>query len=120
MSSIRDDEVRRAVVALFDDVLAPMAEDVRASGVEPFPLKPDAARDSYYVRRSKCAMTRDDFTAPSCADFEDFERRLAVHWKALGRHKLAGEVSHFAAAARAAYTTSEQDAEISPFVYVMF
>ena len=120
MSSTKDDEIREAAGALFDRVLAPMAESMRASGSHPFPLKPDASRDSYYVRRAKCAMTHGDFTAPSCTDFDDFERRLAAFWTAIGRHELACKVSHFAAAARAVYALGEQDAEVSPFVYVMF
>ena len=120
MSSTKDDKIRDAAGALFDGVLAPMAESMRASGDCPFPLKPDASRDSYYVRRAKHAMTHGYFTAPSCADFDDFERRLAGYWEALGRHELASKVSHFAATARAVYALGEQDAEVSPFVYVMF
>lgn len=124
MNSTEDGELREVIGALFDDVLMPMAERMRVSGARAFPVKPDVSRLSYYTRRhAQCSMARDDFTAPSCADFEDFECRLAAYWKDLGRHELADQVTRIAAVARvahAAFTRSKQDAEVSPFVYVMF
>ncbi|WP_025916930.1 hypothetical protein [Herminiimonas sp. CN] len=123
MRSTEDDKLREVVGTFFDDVLMPMAKRMRASGIQPFPVQPDVSRLSYYARRSTCSMTRDDFTAPSCIDFEDFERRLAAHWTALGRSELAGEaarIADLARAAHAAFAGNEQDAEISPYIYVMF
>ncbi len=109
-----------ALGALFDDVIAPASERARASGTKPFPTAPDASATSYYVTRPRPAMRREDFAAPSCDGFEDFERRLAAHWRALGRDELAAQSGRFAEAARAAYALAEGDAEVSPFVYVMF
>lgn len=123
MSSTNDDKPREEIGAFFDDVLMPMAERMRASGVQPFPMKPEASWPSYYARRSQCSMTHDDFTAPSCTDFEDFERRLTAHWNIRGRHELIGEVARITTAARAAhaaFTLDKQDAEVSPYIYVMF
>jgi hypothetical protein len=120
MISTRDDRAREVIGALFDDVLAPIAESLRACGVELFPLRPDMSRRTYYVLRTKLAMTHEDFTSPSCADVEEFASRLASHWKDIGRDHLSDKASHFASAARAAYALGDQDAEVSPFVYVMF
>ncbi len=120
MNSTKEDKVREVLGALFDDVLAPIAEGLRARAVEPFPLRPDKSCQTYYIFRSKRAMKREDFTFPSCADFEHFESRLAAHWKDIGRDNLADKASHFAGAARIAYALGDQDAEVSPFIYVMF
>ena len=120
MNSTRDDKVREVIGALFDDVLAPIAEDMRARAVEPFPLKPDMSRQTYYVLRSKRAMKREDFTSPTCTDFGNFESRLASHWKSIGRDNLSDKTSHFAGAARVAYALGDQETEVSPFIYVMF
>ena len=68
-------------------------------------------------------MTRDDFTAPSCIDFDDFADRLTAHWKALDRHELLDGVPRIATVARTAHAAFERDkpdADISPYVYVMF
>lgn len=123
MSSIEDGKLRELGSAFFDDVLMPMAGRMRASGATPFLLRPDAARATYYVPRARRSMTHDDFTAPSCLDFEEFEQRLAAHWSALGRDALAAEAGRVADLARAAHATfapDEQDGEVSPYIYVMF
>jgi len=109
--------------ALFDEVLMPIAEQMRAAGVDAFPRSPDVSWLSYYVRRKHSAMTAEDFERPACAGTSEFEARLAVHWQALGRHALAAHASHFARAAEAA--RAERDAGaikpvLSPYVYAMF
>lgn len=109
-----------ALGALFDDVIAPASERLRAEGAHPFPAGPDAEAVTYYVTRPRAAMRKEDFTAPSCDGFDDFERRLAEHWRSLGRDDLAARSARFAEAARAAYALGDGDAEVSPFVYVMF
>lgn len=116
MSSTESD----ALAALFDEVIAPAALRARASGAMPFPTAPDAAVESYYVRRPRAAMRREDFAAPSCEGFDDFAARLADHWRSLGRDDLAAQAPRFADAARAVYALRDGGADVSPFVYVMF
>lgn len=109
--------------ALFDEVVMPIAQRMRARGLQPFPLEPDVSWLSYYVRRKRASMTRDDFTGASCIDVTDLERRLAAHWQALGRHELAAQATHFGAAASVAKALLSADApetELSPYVYAMF
>lgn len=123
MNSTDEALMAAAMGPLFDKVLLPMAERLRASGVQPFPLEPDVSWLSYYVRRKRASMTRDDFTAASCADVADFERRLAAHWQALGRHELAAQAAQFGAVARAAralLAAQAPEAELNPYVYAMF
>lgn len=123
MSPTNGDKLCEAIGPLFDELISPIAERMRASGIQPFPVKPDASLDSYYVPRAKVSMTRDDFTAPSCIDFDDFSGRLAAHWEALGRHELRDAVPRIAGVARAAHAAFEvdkQDTEVSPYIYVMF
>jgi len=109
-----------AAAALYDEALAPLSARMRAEGRSAFPAGPDAAAPSYYVRRPRAAMRPEDFEAPACRTPEDFERALAAHWRALGREELAALAPRFAAAARDACAVGEGDAEVSPFVYVMF
>jgi len=119
--SSTDDKSAQAMAALFDEVIAPMVRSARAGSTSPFPLKPDPSLASYYLTRPNPAMTREDFVAPSCMNFEELEERLAAHWRALGRDDLVAAVPRFVAAARASYATGkEQDGEVSPFVYVMY
>ena len=123
MSSIEEDKERGELGQFFDDILAPMAERMKARGQEAFPLRPDPTCHSYYVPRGQPAMTPQDFTAPSCQDAADFEPRLAAHWKALGRTELLGVVSRvrdLAQAAQAARALVRDSGELPPDIYIMF
>jgi hypothetical protein len=123
MNSTNEAQLAEAIGPLFDEVLMPIAQRMRASGIQAFPLAPDVSWLSYYVRRKRASMTRADFTGASCVDVADLAQRLADHWQALGRHELAAQAARFgevAGAAKAILSTDEQQADLSPYVYAMF
>jgi hypothetical protein len=123
MSSIESNEVDAMLGDLFDEVLMPMSERMRAAGVDVFPRAPDVSWLSYYVRRKRSAMTAPDFSSASCSDVEEFERRMAAHWQGLGRRELASQAGYFANIARAAVAAHADQPvkiELSPYVYAMF
>jgi hypothetical protein len=112
-----------ALTALFDEVLMPLARQMRADGVEAFPRAPDVSWLSYYVRRRRSAMEAADFAVPACDSVAELEARLAAHWQALGRHQLAAQAAAFAQAAgllKAQHDASEVAPAVSPYVYAMF
>jgi hypothetical protein len=118
MSSIDEQALRALTDPLFD---ALTADD--ASIEPPFPLGPDPALSSYYVRRPRAAMARADFLAPSCLDAEEFAERLAAWWQAAGRPALASQaplVAETARALHALYQEARPQAEVSPYIYQMF
>lgn len=123
MNSTKDEQLAQQMGALFDEVLLPIAERMRAANVQAFPLAPDVTWLSYYVRRRRSSMTHDDFTSAACADRAELALRLAAHWRALGRHELAGHAARFALDAEAARAlmldVTAPDAP-SPYVYAMF
>jgi hypothetical protein len=109
--------------ALFDEVLLPMHDHMRAEGRLPFPVAPDVTWLSYYVRRKHSSMEPRDFSAASCADLGELSSRLAAHWEGIGRHALAKSVGRVVSAAKVAREGNEPaqaSAEVSPYVYVMF
>lgn len=118
-----DDQLAALMGALFDEVLLPLSERMRADGVQAFPLKPDVSWLSYYVRRKRSAMMPEDFSSACCADRAELEQRLAASWHALGRHALearAAEFANAAAAAKQVLANTQQSPELSPYVYAMF
>ena len=128
MSSTNDTRADDLLAALFDDIVLPLSERMRASGVQAFPEAPDVQWLSYYVRRKHVANVPADFHEGSCADADEFALRLKAQWLALGRTELAGHVGRFTEVA--ALLRAEQNveggaanagsAEVSPYVYVMF
>jgi len=123
MNSTDDDRLAALMGALFDEVLLPISDRMRAEGVQAFPTKPDVTWLSYYVRRKRSSMTHQDFTSASCSGQAGLERRLARFWHTLGRHELEARSPEFAraaAGARLALADRQQSPELSPYVYAMF
>ena len=125
MNSTKEKEtaLEAAIGPVFDEVIAPMAARMRMAGITPFPLQPDVTWLSYYVKRKHSMMSHEHFTNPSCIDAADLAARLAMHWRALGRHELADEAARFGSAAEGAQKLLAGDTlspELSPYVYAMF
>ena len=118
-----DAALNLAMAALFDEVLMPIASRMHGAGEQAFALGPDVSWLSYYARRRRSVAAPDDFTSASCAGAAEFERRLAAHWHAMGRHALLAHVARFgqvAELARTACSGRGAQPELSPYVYAMF
>jgi hypothetical protein len=121
MSSIDDAVLGAATAVLFDALSAGAAPPAGRQG--PFPMGPDPQLSSYYTRRSRPAMTHEDFLSASCLDAGEFGQRLAACWRAAGRPALAEQVplvTETAAALHALYVQARPQAELSPYIYQMF
>ena len=115
-----DEQLAAQLGALFDELLLPMAQQLRARGAAPFPLAPDVSWLSYYVRRRRSFMTPPDFSSASCADVAELAERLRRHWQGLGRDALAEQAGRFAAVAQVLPAGRVAESELSPYVYAMF
>ncbi len=125
MSSTNPTPADALLAALFDDIMLPMSQRMRAAGQEAFPEAPDVQWLSYYVRRKHVANVPADFHDGACSDVAEFEAKLTAQWMALGRDELAGHAGRFAEAAAVlrselAAGGDSGSAEVSPYVYVMF
>ncbi|RJG27460.1 hypothetical protein [Massilia cavernae] len=123
MNSTKEAQLAQVMGGLFDQVLMPLSERMRAEGKAAFPLAPDVSWLSYYNKRRRSAMSHDDFTSAACRDTDELARRLATCWHALGRHEFAAQAARFGAAAaqaRPLVMEGEAKAELSPYIYAMF
>lgn len=109
-----------AINRFFDSELMPLAARLRASDPGLFLAKVDPAAQSYYVKRTKRAMSRADFEVAGCVDGAEFARRLATHWNACGCASLVPLAASIGRIADAARVEEHDNADVSPFVYVMF
>jgi len=117
MSSInRNDAIDR----FFDGELMPMAQRLRSSEPGVLLSEVDPAAGSYYIRRTKRTMSRADFEVAVCADGAEFARRLVAHWNACGCGSLTPLASSLGRIADGARVEEHDNADVSPFVYVMF
>jgi hypothetical protein len=109
-----------AIDRFFDGELMPLASRLRASDPGVFLAKVDPAAESYYVKRTKRTMSKADFEVAACVDGAEFARRLAAHWNACGCGALAPLAPSIGKIADAVRVEEHDNADVSPFVYVMF
>jgi hypothetical protein len=108
--------IESAALQLFDEVLVPLAAQLRAADTSLADVAPRRAAESFYepVR----AFARADFEIVAGGDPETLRAALLQQWKdepalhPLAEHlaRLSGEIG----------VEREQSAEVSPFLYVMF
>ena len=114
MSSIDERNELRAK-AFFDEVLVPLARDLRQHGVIPAEVAP-AQSTSYYT--PVAPFSRTDFEASIGGQGDELVNALITVWS--GRpflHALARQLSELSATLE---PPPAQTADVSPFAYVMF
>ena len=115
-----DDKTAKALRAFFTLELMPVADRMKREGTEFLATKLDKDAESYYITRKKRSMSREDFEWGGAASVEDFSKQLTEFWLELGQDRLAALVPKLAAFAEKLQTKDEQEAEVSPFIYVMY
>lgn len=108
-------DLDRAAADLFVNRLLPAAEAL-AARVGPLLAEPDAAAESYWKPRKATKAAKKDFVI----DLTNPARAMAEFWEGRGEPELAQVAQDVADLARDVRTSEEQDAEVSPFIYVMF
>jgi hypothetical protein len=105
----------------FDAYVLPLAEQSKASGKPYFESGFDPKAASYYTVRKQAQATAQDFHRYSFKTQEDLEAALKAYWTAQGQNDLAALAGPLAAiAAEIQSETHREEADVSPFIYVMF
>ena len=115
MNSISRSEDDQPLRRFFAQELVPMAEKLREDGVRFFALGPDDNGDSWYTPYPK--------DMPELVNFESANAETELHelWERQGLSQLTPLAAPIAALARKLeMPTPGDDADVSPFVYVMF
>ncbi len=115
MNSISRSEDDQQLRRFFAQLLVPMAEKLREESVRFFALAPEDNGDSWYVPYPK--------DMPELVSFEsaDTQRELRELWERQGLSALMPLAAPLAALARELeMPTPGDDADVSPFIYVMF
>jgi len=109
MNSTDERQLRR----FFRAKLIPAIEQLRARGVEFFPLGPEPELDTWY----QGPPTETRFTT---LDVDECEAAIRELWESQDLPELAGLAGELMRLAEALEVREEQDADVSPFVYVMY
>jgi hypothetical protein len=122
MSSTDQDRARRLAGALFDEIVAPLAEARRAAGKQAyFPLAAEPGAKSYYEEPVLRVMQPADFEFPGDGTAEGLVDALAAAWMAEGETGLAAMAPRLKEIAEALRDeAAEGDGSVSIFCYTMF
>ena len=112
----------------YDVRLTPSAHALRKKHLTLFALEPDSSRATYYETRMRTHMAPADFEEGGCLSPDDLQSKLECLWQnggvRGGGQTVGSELSKLAAPiaalAKEIYAVEEQDADVAPFMYVMF
>jgi hypothetical protein len=104
----------------FDAELMPLAARLKGTDAGVFLTRADPSAQSYYVHRTRRTMSKADFEVAGCADGAELARRLVAHWNGCGCASLAPLAPSLGRIADAVRVEEHDNADVSPFVYVMF
>jgi hypothetical protein len=104
----------------FVKTVLPLAKKLRNEKKAFFPEKFDAGAPTYYIKRQKTTMDRNDFVVPGCESFKNLEKALVDMWQAQGHPELASLAPGLKKLAESLYSTEDTEGEVSPYIYVMF
>jgi hypothetical protein len=118
----------KKIRSFYDEKLLPVAKSLRDKGLPLFDLAPDPSLSTYYMPRARKSLKPTDFEEGGCQAPEDLEVKLQALWKNGGVHGKGAEAGYamaklaapIAALSKELYAVEEQDAEVSPYTYVMF
>jgi len=107
MNSTSGERTRR----FFFQELMPVASELKEKGETFFPVEPDGTAATYFSRREKTGVDREDFAIPEA------DLRRACHPATPGAERLSAGLEELR---ESLYQREEQDGEVSPFIYIMF
>ena len=120
MKSISRKRCVRAVERFFRREMMVLAERMKREGREFFPVTPSAEAETYYMDRDRRTLSPEDFEGLGCESSAEFADRLLLLWRSQGLEELESLIPTLSKLAGGLYQVEEQQAEVSPFVYVMY
>ena len=114
------DKLDQEIERFFTDELLPLAEQAKAKGVRFLETQLATDVQSYYVKRKRVSMAKEDFETGGCASAEEVEDALRALWKddgVIGLNRLAPGMAKLAKASR---TVEKESDDVSNFLYVMY
>jgi hypothetical protein len=118
--SVKTPALDRRLERFFRTELLKVAERYRREGRELLAGNPDAQLPTYYVRRSRTRMSKQDFEQGACRDADELATALRDLWQEQGFVELSELAPQLAKLADRLKQSQCETDEISPFVYAMY
>ena len=120
MKPIRARRHARAIDKFFRREMVVLGERMKREGREFFPSQANVEAETYYMARGRRTLSPEDFESLGCESAHEFADRLLLLWRSEGFKELEGLIPTLSKLASTLYQVEERQAEVSPFVYVMY
>ena len=114
------DRIDKEIDRLFSQELVPLGARAKAGGIELLETRHDAGMPSYYVKRPRPSMAKEDFEIGGCVSPSTVARDLEALWKDDRDIGLVGLVPALARLAAALRDVEKESDDVSNFIYVMY
>ncbi len=104
----------------FQRQLLPLSQRLREAGRSFFLLRAEPGRQTYFSLRAKATAEPGDMDLPRCASPAELAAKLQELWQSQGAADLLPLAPALGKLAEMLARREEQEAEVSPFIYVMF
>ena len=108
----------RDIARLFAAHIVPFGKRATAGGIRLLETRWDKDAASYFVRRSRRRMAKDDFETGGCSSADSVATDLERLWSA--EPQLAGLAPAFATLAKRLRSVEREADDVSNFIYVMY
>jgi len=108
------------IQTFFEQELLPLAIELKQQrDIIPW-VSLDADADSYFKKRRKTSMSKDDFEKGGHSTLENFAADLAAFWGNSDDSILCELIPSLTELANDLYFVEDQSEDLSPYIYVMF
>ena len=114
------DKIDKEIDRLFTQELLPLAARAKTGGIELLQTRLAAEMPSYYVKRLRPSMSKEDFELGGCTSPSTVVRDLEALWKDDREIGLAGLAPAMARLAAALRDVEKEADDVSNFIYVMY
>ncbi len=108
------------IEVFFQRQVLPLSRSLGAAGRSFFLLRPDPGRQTYFSSRAKTVPEPGDLELPRCTSPAELEARLRELWASQDAPELVSLAPALGELAELLSLREEPEAEVSPFIYVMF
>jgi hypothetical protein len=112
------DKLDAQIDRFFREQMLPLSAQAKSAGTRFLETGFEREAPTYYVKRSRTAMSKTDFEWGGCASPEAVEADLQALWQESADLQALG--AGMAVLARALREVSTDESDVSNFIYVMF
>ncbi len=120
MTRINQEKSQAQIRRFFERELLPLRHRLGGAAGSFFATRFDPRLPTYFQARGQTTLSAQEMELPECTLPAELEQKLGEMWRSQGHPELVALAPSLARLAQLLAASAEPDAEVSPFIYVMF